>query len=60
MDITPTELFVRGTGDWNMVKEYSEMAHLLQDLRAKTVDESQRKYRRSFYVHAFHALDSGN
>ena len=32
MDITATELFVRGTGDWNMIKEYSEMALLLQDL----------------------------
>ena len=32
MDITPTELFVRGTVDWNMIKEYSEMALLLQDL----------------------------
>ena len=32
MDITPTELFVPGTGDWNMIKEYSEMALLLQDL----------------------------
>ena len=32
MDITPTELFVRGTGDWNMIKECSEMALLLQDL----------------------------
>ena len=29
---TPTDLFVRGTIDWNMIKEYSEMALLLQDL----------------------------
>ena len=32
MDMTPTELFVRGKSDWNMIKEYSEMALLLQDL----------------------------
>ena len=32
MDITPTELFVRGIGGLNRIKEYSEMALLLQDL----------------------------
>ena len=32
LDITPTELFVRGTGVWNMIKEYSEVSLLLQDL----------------------------
>ena len=26
MDFTPTEFFVRATGDWNMIKEYPELA----------------------------------
>jgi hypothetical protein len=32
MDFTATEFFVRGTGDWNMVKEYPELAKVLKDL----------------------------